>query len=258
MQTVGKAKEDIPGLKNRIAELERQSNEFRTKVEELRRAKAATTVVKTEKEYVNAGASGTSRTEKVKCDRCEELEGILHFEKKSNVQLKKQIEQKDTARKQPLPASTTSAPCPKCPTSQEMLDRQKEENIEMMDRVMTQEKKTQEARAAKESVDRYLSLAQSQLVDAKHRREKLQKENQDYRDACEKMTKEYADKMAELCRQEEEAKKQIATWEQMYSEWMSTMEKRVNNLQITDQEFNASMHNDNSHRRSGGAGNQRR
>ena len=76
MHTVGKAKEDIPGLKNRIAEvklpvchrssfvhricvqLERQANDFRTKVEELRRAKAATTVVKTEKEYVNAGASG--------------------------------------------------------------------------------------------------------------------------------------------------------------------------------------------------------
>ena len=92
----------------------------------------------------------TSRIEKVKCDRCAELEGILDFEKKSNIQLKKQIEQKDTARKQPVPASTTSAPCPKCPTSQELLEQQKEENVEMMDQVMTQEKKTQEARAAKE------------------------------------------------------------------------------------------------------------
>ena len=76
-----------------------------------------------------------------------------------------------------------------------------------------------------------------------------------FKDACEKMKKEYADKMAELCRREEEAKQQvtiliflsffclifflqIATWEQMYSEWMSTMEKRVNNLQVTNQEFN--------------------
>ncbi|UJR24724.1 hypothetical protein I4U23_006096 [Adineta vaga] len=256
MQQTGKTKEDIPGLKNRIAELERQSNEFKIKVEELRRAKAATTVVKTEKEYVNATGAGTNRTEKMKCDRCDELEGILDSEKKSNLQLKKQIELKDVAKKQSAPPpTTTSASCPKCPTSQELLDRQKEDNIETMDQLMTQEKKTQEQRTAKESVERYLSLAQSQLVDVKNRCDKLQKENQDYQNACEKMKKEYADKMAELCRQEEEAKKQIATWEQMYTEWMSTMEKRVNNLQVTNQEMN---NDTNSHRRSGGTGNQRR
>ena len=72
------------------------------------------------------------------------------------------------------------------------------------------------------------------------------------------MQREYSDKMAELCRQEEEAKKQvgtiqllavrsrffpsrtlqITTWEQMYTDWMSTMEKRVSSLQVTNQEMN--------------------
>jgi hypothetical protein len=71
------------------------------------------------------------------------------------------------------------------------------------------------------------------------------------------MKKEYADKMAELCRQEEEAKKQVqfysffilfytflkqvATWEQMYNEWMATMEKRVHNLQINNQQLNVNI-----------------
>ncbi|CAF1599175.1 unnamed protein product, partial [Didymodactylos carnosus] len=46
-------KEDIPSLKAKIAELERQNAEYKTKLDELRRAKA-TTMVKVEKEYVNA------------------------------------------------------------------------------------------------------------------------------------------------------------------------------------------------------------
>ena len=43
--------------------------------------------------------------------------------------------------------------------------------------------------------------------------------------------------MAELAQREEEAKKQVATWEQMYREWMATMERRVNNLQVTNEEL---------------------
>jgi phage-related tail protein len=53
-------------------------------------------------------------------------------------------------------------------------------------------------------------MAQSQLVEVRTRCEKLQKENQEYQAACDKMQKEYADKMAELCRREEEAKKQVS------------------------------------------------
>jgi hypothetical protein len=51
------------------------------------------------------------------------------------------------------------------------------------------------------------------------------------------MKKQHADKMADLCHREEEAKKQVATWEQMYREWMATMERRVNNLQVTNEEL---------------------
>ena len=146
--------------------LERQADDFKTKVEGLRRAKAATTVLKHEKEYVNASGAGfvhsirtflssmfvcrTGRVEKVKCDKCEELEGTLDAEKKSNVQLKKQLEQKDNSKKQTVATTASAAPCPKCPTAQELLDAQKEENVEVMDRVMSQEKKTQEERTAKE------------------------------------------------------------------------------------------------------------
>ncbi|CAF1565531.1 unnamed protein product, partial [Didymodactylos carnosus] len=45
--------DDIPSLKAKITELERQNAEYKTKLDELRRAKA-TTMVKVEKEYVNA------------------------------------------------------------------------------------------------------------------------------------------------------------------------------------------------------------
>jgi hypothetical protein len=68
------------------------------------------------------------------------------------------------------------------------------------------------------------------------------------------MKREHQDKMEDLSRREEEAKKQVqlfifilfnllflkikvATWEQMYREWMATMERRVNNLQVTNEEL---------------------
>ncbi|CAF3895433.1 unnamed protein product [Adineta steineri] len=264
-QQTGKTKDDIPGLKNKMAELERQVNDYKIKFDELRRAKAATTVVKTEKEYVNATAPGTSRTEKIKCDKCDELESMVEAEKQSNKELKKQIDQKDSNKKtsssSTAAAKTTvnSGPCPKCPTAQELLDNQKERNSQIMDQILDQEKQTQTERNAKELLEHNLSLVQSQLVEVKHKCEKLQRENQEYQNECEKMKKIYADKMAELCRQEEEAKKQIATWEQMYTEWMSTMEKRVNNLQTTNKDLNSWVHDDEEmspHRRPGG--NQRR
>ncbi|CAF4005046.1 unnamed protein product, partial [Rotaria magnacalcarata] len=44
----GKAKDNVPTLKNKVAELERQINDYKIKLDELRRAKA-TTVVKLEK-----------------------------------------------------------------------------------------------------------------------------------------------------------------------------------------------------------------
>lgn len=75
MATV-KGKEDLPALKIKVAEvrrrttrrtnqlfffsvsqLERQVNEYKAKLDELRRAKA-TTVVKLEKEYVNTATPG--------------------------------------------------------------------------------------------------------------------------------------------------------------------------------------------------------
>ena len=74
VSTNARTKDDIPSLKNRVIEvgtllatrfdfphscmkLERQVNEYRMKLDELRRAKA-TTVVKLEKEYVNTSAPG--------------------------------------------------------------------------------------------------------------------------------------------------------------------------------------------------------
>ena len=51
------------------------------------------------------------------------------------------------------------------------------------------------------------------------------------------MKKEHEERMAELAQREEEAKKQVATWEQMYREWMATMERRVNNLQMTNEDL---------------------
>ena len=51
------------------------------------------------------------------------------------------------------------------------------------------------------------------------------------------MRKEHEERMAELAQREEDAKKQVATWEQMYREWMGTMERRVNNLQVTNEDL---------------------
>lgn len=76
------------------------------------------------------------------------------------------------------------------------------------------------------------------------------------------MKQEYADKMAELCQREEQAKKQVASrirscrrsfllgyvqvanWEQMYRQWMATMERRVDNLQVTDGDFQVGDHDE--------------
>ena len=51
------------------------------------------------------------------------------------------------------------------------------------------------------------------------------------------MKKEYEDKLNELTLREEDAKKQVSNWEQMYREWMATMESRVSNLQMTNQDL---------------------
>ncbi len=69
------------------------------------------------------------------------------------------------------------------------------------------------------------------------------------------MRMEHSERMADLDNREEEAKKQVnfafcfylflflfklikvATWEQMYREWMATMERRVNNLQVTNEDL---------------------
>ncbi|CAF0958215.1 unnamed protein product, partial [Didymodactylos carnosus] len=80
-------------------DLERPVADYKTKLDELRRAKA-TTVVKLEKEYVNTNVPGLNLPEKTKpCDKCEEFEKILDNERKSNTQLKRIIEQKDNGKR---------------------------------------------------------------------------------------------------------------------------------------------------------------
>ena len=75
------------------------------------------------------------------------------------------------------------------------------------------------------------------------------------------MKNEHEQKINALARREEDAKKQVhflflfdhylnrflfksqvTTWEQMYREWMATMETRVNSLQLTNEELQVRRH----------------
>ncbi|CAF1272087.1 unnamed protein product [Adineta steineri] len=257
-----RTKDDPTVLKTKVAELERQVAEYKTKLDELRRAKA-TTVVKLEKEYVNTSIPGLNRPEKTKpCEKCEEYEKLLDNERKSNAQLKKLIEQKD---KQP---TTNSGPCTKCFELKKLLDIEKENNKQLTEQLKLEKRQTEEERNAKEVLDQALDITQMDLVEARNLCEALRVENHDYKNTYERMRKEHSEKMADLCQREEEAKKQVATWEQMYREWMATMERRVNNLQVTNEELSTWLHDENEispHRRTdggagaaGGGGNQRR
>jgi hypothetical protein len=248
----GRTKDDIPTLKNKVAELERQVTEYKNKLDELRRAKA-TTVVKLEKEYVSTSIPGLNRPEKTKpCEKCEEFEKILDTERKSNAQLKRLIEQKENPKQQ---STTNSGPCTKCPDLKKLLEIEKQNTLQLIEQLKLEKKQTEEERNAKEMLDRTLEITHADFIEAKNLAEALRIENEDYKNEFESMKKQHADKMADLCHREEEAKKQVATWEQMYREWMATMERRVNNLQVTNEELQTWLHDDNEispQRRPGG------
>jgi len=139
----GRNKDDLPTLKNKVAELERQVADYKIKLDELRRAKA-TTVVKLEKEYVNTSVPGLNRPEKPKsCEKCEEFEKILDAERKSNAQLKRLIEQKENSKQQST--TTNSGPCTKCSDLKKLLDIEKENNLQLTEQIKL-EKKTNRRR----------------------------------------------------------------------------------------------------------------
>ncbi|CAF1637846.1 unnamed protein product [Adineta ricciae] len=230
---------DPAALKAKVVELERQVADYKTKLDELRRAKA-TTVVKLEKEYVNTSVPGLNRPERTKpCEKCEEYEKLLENERKSSTQLKKLLEQKD---KQP---SSNSGPCSKCNDLKKLLDIEKYNNEQLAEQLKLEKKQTEEERTAKEVLDRALDITQNDLTETKNLCEALRVENEDYRKVYERMKRDHSEKMADLAQREEEAKKQVATWEQMYKEWMATMERRVNNLQVTNEELQTWLHDDN-------------
>jgi len=213
------------------------------------------------KEYVNTSVPGLNRPEKTKCEKCEEFEKMLDAERKSNTQLKRIIEQKENNKQQQTTTTTNSGPCTKCSDLKKLLDIEKDNNLQLTEQLKLEKKQTEEERNAKEMLDRTLEITHSDLIEAKNLIEALRVENDDYKNAFETMKKQHADKMADLCNREEEAKKQVATWEQMYREWMATMERRVNNLQVTNEELQTWLHDDNEmspHRLPGGAGSQRR
>ncbi|UJR24050.1 hypothetical protein I4U23_027018 [Adineta vaga] len=247
-----RSKDDPSVLKARVVELERQVIDYKVKLDELRRAKA-TTVVKLEKEYVNTSIPGINRPERTKpCEKCEEYEKLLENERKSNTQLKKLLEQKDKQ------STNNSGPCTKCNDLKKLLDIEKHNNEQLIEQLKLEKRQTEEERTAKEVLDQALDITQNDLAEAKNYCEALRVENEDYKKMYERMRKEHSEKMADLAQREEEAKKQVATWEQMYREWMATMERRVNNLQVTNEELQTWLHDDNErspYRPVGGGGN---
>ncbi|CAF3965535.1 unnamed protein product [Rotaria magnacalcarata] len=250
----GKTKDNIPALKNKITELERQINDYKIKLDELRRAKA-TTVVKLEKEYVNTTVPGLNRSGQIKsCEKCEEFERMIESERKSTTQLKKMIEQKDNSKQQLQSSSTTtitnSNSCPKCSDFKQLLEIEKQNNLQTTKQWQSQKKQREEERNAKEIFEKSLEIIQSELIEENKSSKMLREENKQYKNKFELMKKEHDEKMAQLCQREEETKKEIETWEQMYHEWMATMERRVNNLQVTDQEFQTLLHNENENSQS--------
>lgn len=187
----GRTREDVPTLKIKVAEvkksrissshlflenlffiqLERQVNEYKTKLDELRRAKA-TTVVKLEKEYVNATMPGLhlfssnfqienflnrlNRPEKSKsCDKCEGFERIVANERKSHAQLKQIIEQKENSKEQSSKTKSTS--CSECEESKQLFDIERENNLQLTQQIQNQMKLNEEERNAKE-------VSNSQLI----------------------------------------------------------------------------------------------
>ncbi|CAF3873531.1 unnamed protein product [Rotaria sp. Silwood1] len=240
----GKTKDDVPSLKNKVTELERQINDYKIKLDELRRAKA-TTVVKLEKEYVNTTVPGLNRPEKLKsCEKCEEFERMIEAERKSNTQLNKMVEQKDNNKEQLQKLSTTNTNlCSKCLDLKQLLAIEKDNNFQISQQCQSQKKEKEEERNTKEIFEQSLEIMQSEIIQSKKLSDTLRYKNQEYKNKFELMKTEYGEKMADLCHREEEAKKQIETWEQMYREWMATMERRVNNLQVTDEELQTLLHN---------------
>lgn len=90
-----------------------------------------------------------NRPEKSKpCEKCEEFEKMLDDERKSNAQLKKLVEQKETPKQQS--STNNSGPCTKCSDFKSLLDIEKQNNLQLTERLKLEKQQTQEERNAKE------------------------------------------------------------------------------------------------------------
>ncbi|CAF1097723.1 unnamed protein product [Didymodactylos carnosus] len=230
---VGSSKnDDALTLKTKITELERQNSDYKTKLDELRRAKA-TTMVKVEKEYVNTSMPGLNRPEKPQhCDKCDNYEHMLETEKRSNQQLKKMVEQQELKnlnkeKQQQLPQ--LSEPCKMCPDLEQLLEIEKQNTKQLNQLVQNEKVATEDERSMKEMLDSAVENMNGKVIETKNLTEALKIENKDFKNAIKLMQEQLHEKMDDLWKKEEEAKKQIAAWEKIYREWMTNVDRRVDN-----------------------------
>ena len=72
---------------------------------------------------------------------------MLDTERKSNTQLKRLIEQKETNKQS---STTNTGPCTKCPETKKLLEIEQQNNLHLTEQIKLEKKQTEEERSAKE------------------------------------------------------------------------------------------------------------
>ena len=89
-------------------------------------------------------------------------------------------------------------------------------------------------KAKRIELEKIVQTLNSELDESKNLVAALKMDNEEARTDFERRKKIFQAELSDACFKEEKAKKEVKSWEEMYKEWMKTMEVRVNELMQTN------------------------
>lgn len=89
-------------------------------------------------------------------------------------------------------------------------------------------------RARRIELEKVVDMLSNELDESKNMIVALKMDNEEARNDFERRKKIFQAELSDACFKEEQAKKEVKSWEEMYKEWMKTMESRVNQLMQTN------------------------
>lgn len=89
-------------------------------------------------------------------------------------------------------------------------------------------------KARRIELEKIVDTLSTELDESKNLVAALKMDNEEARNDFERRKQIFQAELSDACYKEEKAKKEVKSWEEMYKEWMKTMEVRVNELMQTN------------------------